>query len=215
MRYKLSRSCNVQEKLLKSIIKSKIIILLFVFAALVLGIFVYNRLVTDAVMNPLKNEAVSMINETVASSADRYLSENKDFSERCITQSSGNVTSYSVDAELVGKAEREIISDIISSLEDMRVISAKIPLGTLSKIKYFSGRGIPVNVRGYLSPSVTSEITSTVESAGINQSLYRVVLNVSVNAEIMLHGKSEKISLTGKATLAEKLIIGKVPLGET
>ena len=181
------------------------------------GIHIYNRLVSDAVRGPVLRRAVTVINEKINGTVSRYLSENPSLSAECFvdTVSGGDVRSLKIDTELIRRAESEIVHEISDALADESIISVSIPSGSLTGISYLSGRGIPIRVRAYMSSGISSDVRTLVDSAGFNQSLYRVILEVSVTAEIIMPGGNDSVTVTSEATLAERVIIGDVPLSGT
>ena len=178
------------------------------------GIHRYNRLVSETVRGPVLRRAVTVINEEINSAVSRYLSENPSLASECFgeTVTTGGVRGWGVDTERLRRAESEIVSSIVEALTEGDVISASIPSGSLTGISYLSGRGVPIRVRAHMSPGITSEVSTAVVSAGINQSLYRAILEVSVTADIISPCGSDSVTVRSEATLAERVIIGDVPL---
>lgn len=86
-----------------------------------------------------------------------------------------------------------------------------IPLGTISGVSIFAGKG-PV-VYAYFTPegSVQSEFRSEFVSAGINQTLYRVKLKLTASISLVIPGVSETVSVETEAAIAESVIVGEVP----
>ena len=201
---------------LLSLITVKRIFLFFVLIfALLIIIRVYEGVVTDAAITPLKNECISVVTETVNRSVAEYLAAEGDFSERCfipVKGSTDSTESYSINSVLLAEAERGIVAMIGERLQKANVIEVDIPIGTLTNVKFFSAKGFSVRVKAYMSSAIASSASSKIEGVGINQSLYKVILTTDITCEIMLNGKTETISTTQSVTLAEKIIIGSVPL---
>ena len=204
------------KRALLSLITAKRILLFFILILILfVTVKVYESVVTDAAITPLKNECISVVTETVNKSVADYLTDEVDFPERCFTPVKGsdeNIESYSINSVLLAETEQSIVSMIKERLEKSSVIEVNVPIGTLTRIKFFSAKGFSVKVKAYVSTAITSETSSKIESVGINQSLYKVVLTTDISCEIMLNEKSETVSSTQSVTLAEKIIIGSVPL---
>ena len=200
-------------------LKHKIRFRIFFAAAFVLLlallISTYNRIVTDKVREPVILEAEEEVSAMIISAVREYLSEKENFTRDCFTSTvntNGNSVSYSVNAELINAAEAEIVARLREKLERCSVISVNIPVGTLISNQYFSGKGFPVKVKVYLSTSVGSNVSSNIESVGINQSLYKLSLNINVEGELIFPGGSEKFTVSSSSPLGEKIIMGGVPL---
>lgn len=183
-----------------------------IIIALVIGS--YNRIVTDKVRDPVLLEAEEEIGAMIVSSVREFLSERVDFTRDCFTStsnSSAGSMSFGVNTELLNNAEAEIVLRLREKLEKCSVITVRIPVGTLIGNQYFSGKGFPVKIKVYLSTSVASSVSSGIESVGINQSLYKLSLDVNVDGELIFPGGSEKFTVTSSSPLGEKIMIGGVP----
>ena len=200
----------------RTLIKPKrLLYLLAILIIILTGIFSYERLIENGASEAVKKKAVTVITETVNSALDDYLSIDGSFSDKCITEvknQNGQILSYSVKSEVIAKAERQIINTISDSLREAEVFELSIPFGTLTKIKYFSGRGLPVKIKVYSVSAVTSDVETTIESVGINQSLYKIILKVNISCDLIFQDCKETINVPCSRILAEKIIIGGVPL---
>ena len=90
-----------------------------------------------------------------------------------------------------------------------------VPLGTVTGVSFFSGRG--PGIRASFTPvgSVQSQFSSDLHATGINQSLYRVNLKLTASVRLILPGVSETIQVSAEAAIAESIIVGDVPEGYT
>lgn len=90
-----------------------------------------------------------------------------------------------------------------------------IALGTLIGSNVFTGRGPKIEVRlvpvGYVTTAITNEFTS----AGINQTLHRIMMSVTGTVTIVMAGYSATSEVTADFCIAETVIVGAVPQGFT
>lgn len=86
-----------------------------------------------------------------------------------------------------------------------------VPLGTISGIPLFAGRGPRVRMRFTPAGAVKSSFYSEFRSAGINQTLHRVNLQLTANVRVILPGTSHTVSVEVGAPIAESIIVGDVP----
>lgn len=96
-------------------------------------------------------------------------------------------------------------------LSEKSKIGIKIPLGTLSGIAIFSGRGPDITIKFNPASSVKARFTSELTSSGINQSLYRVKIILSSKMYIVMPAHSKNVDVSCEAVIAENVIIGDVP----
>ena len=86
-----------------------------------------------------------------------------------------------------------------------------IPLGTVTGIAFLAGKGPGINVSFSPAGSVESEFRSEFVSSGINQTLYRVNLELTASVRLVMPGVSETVSVRAEAAIAESIIVGEVP----
>ncbi|MDR0840230.1 MAG: sporulation protein YunB [Christensenellaceae bacterium] len=86
-----------------------------------------------------------------------------------------------------------------------------VPLGTITGISFFSGRGPNLHITFTPVGSVQSVFTSELVSSGINQSLYRVNLKLTSTVQLILPGVRDTVQVSAEAAIAESIIVGEVP----
>ncbi|MBQ3551977.1 MAG: sporulation protein YunB [Clostridia bacterium] len=86
-----------------------------------------------------------------------------------------------------------------------------VPWGTLTNITFLSGVGPDIYFRFTPVGGVTSNYRSEIKTSGINQSLYRVNINLTAYISIILPNTHAEISVTASAAVAESVIVGEVP----
>ena len=84
-------------------------------------------------------------------------------------------------------------------------------MGTLSGITFLAGRGFDLELRLHQLGSVSTKIMSEFDDCGINQSRYRVYINISVELSAVLPIKTTEITVDRQYLIAEKVIVGDVP----
>lgn len=103
------------------------------------------------------------------------------------------------------------ISERVQENLNIDMIHVSIPLGNLVGGDLFSGRGplIPFKLLPY--GNVVVEVDNQFTSAGINQTLHRIVLTVDAGVSIVLPVSSVSTSVTTSVVVAETIIVGEVP----
>jgi len=210
MRYALHRFIK------KGFLNKRNIILPAICLVTVLSVCIclYNNFFPKSGVSILKKKTISDISLNVTKTVDKYLSVNKKQTDKIllpITDKKGNIISYGTDAAGVEKARYEITNCVKETL-DQNSVKVKISLGSLSGNEYFTGRGGNITLRGDTICSVTSDIHTEITSIGINQSLYRVTIYISVDCQLFAGGQTESFTVSSKHILTEKLIFGEVPL---
>ena len=86
-----------------------------------------------------------------------------------------------------------------------------IPIGSLVLPEVLSGRGphIPVQILSISNSDASFESHFT--EAGINQTLQKLTMNISVDVAILVLGRTENFTVSSEVVVAETIIVGQVP----
>ena len=86
-----------------------------------------------------------------------------------------------------------------------------IPLGSLILPEMMAGRGphIPIQILSISNSDASFESYFT--EAGINQTLQKLTMNISVDVAILVLGKAENFTIASQVVVAETIIVGQVP----
>lgn len=109
----------------------------------------------------------------------------------------------------------EIISDIPIRIQEQLEKSENnnfdIRLGSFLGSNLFAGRGPNINIKMEVVGSLDTELRSEFTSAGINQTLHRVYLEIKCNVVILTPFETIEEEIFNQVLLAEGVIIGNVP----
>ena len=108
---------------------------------------------------------------------------------------------------LKSKIGAEISKDILDT--DSREIS--IPLGTILGVSALSGKGPKIKTTVTLASNVTSTINNSFTSAGINQTLHEIYVNVNATIYVIMPKNSATAEVDSNYCIAQTVIIGTVP----
>ena len=101
-----------------------------------------------------------------------------------------------------------IINDEILALDHSDI---GIPLGSLFLPEFLSGRGpsIPVHILSIRNSDAV--FISDLTQAGINQTLHKLIMEVSIDVSVLILGQTGSFTLTSEVVVAETVIVGQVP----
>jgi len=160
------------------------------------------------------SEAENRVSRTVAQAVARCVSERDLAYEDFITMEtdeSGRVTSLTSNLSATSLLRSELVGYIGGELDGLREESFGLPLGTLTGWLIFSGRGPAIHVELLSTGDVTVQLRHGFEEAGINQTLHRVLLDVSVTVWLLLPGETLSTQVDSEVCVAETVIVGQVP----
>lgn len=99
----------------------------------------------------------------------------------------------------------------LERISEMGEQGISIPIGTITGVSFFAGKGMPLKAFFTPAGSVQSEFNSEFISSGINQTLYRVNLKLIATVKLVLPNVAETITVYAEAAIAESIIVGDVP----
>ncbi len=125
--------------------------------------------------------------------------------------SDGQITSIEIDSSAVNTFKAAFALSASEALHQINEFEFSLRLGTLLGPELLTERGPKIPFKVSSSEYVQTEIVSRFEDAGINQTVHRILLDVSVNICCYFPGYSTSVTVQSELTLAETVIIGTVP----
>lgn len=183
------------------------------FLFLVVSIFLYGW-VHPGVSKAMQQQAKMLMSQKLAALTLEILEEMdadySDFSE--ITRDdSGAVIAIETNTVRVGIFKNRLEQRVTQWFSSADVASYRIRLGTLLGQEYLTGRGPNITFRIQPLGVLTSDIASQFRSAGINQTLHQIFLNITLEVETAVPLFRSHETLKTNLLLAETVIVGKVP----
>ena len=122
----------------------------------------------------------------------------------------GNVTAISSDMAHINTLSTEILNSVIEST-DNGVIEINIPAGNLSGLNLLLNKGPDVKVDIIMLTSSRVDFRNEVVSYGINQAKYQLVLEVTIDIDILVPWGTESATTVTEVIVADTVVVGKVP----
>lgn len=125
----------------------------------------------------------------------------------------GNVQSIETDSFKINRIKADITKAVQKEIAKVYDNEIEIPLGAFTNITILSNVGpcIPVNFN--LTGSFSSEVISTFEEAGINQTIHHIKLLLTSKIMTTSLDYSGKITFTTDFEIAQSVIVGNIPSG--
>lgn len=145
------------------------------------------------------------VNEVIGSGAygfDYFVDLEKD--------SDGSVTAIKSNMLHINTLSAQILERVIEST-DNGILTVKIPLGNLSGINLLLNKGPDIDVEIIMLTSSKVDFRNEVVSSGINQTKYQLVLEVTINIDILVPWGTESAETVTEVIVADTVIVGKVP----
>ena len=123
----------------------------------------------------------------------------------------GSITALTTDMANMNLLRAELTAAILEALEDVDVSDIQVPLGSLFDLEPLWAKGPALKARAMTVGTVRAEFDSQFTSAGVNQTLHRIWMEVDVPMILLLPGGEVEASLHTRLCVAETVIVGKVP----
>lgn len=123
----------------------------------------------------------------------------------------GTVSSMTSDIQEMNKFKTEISKEIQNKILEYCDREVSIPIGTLTGIDILSGRGPRIRMKIELYGTVTANLESKFEGAGINQTRHQIICNVNVDVSAIIPGCSSYTNVKNSFAVSETVLLGEVP----
>ena len=128
-----------------------------------------------------------------------------------VTDELGNITMIQANTVEINSLSKDLAQATELRIEDFGGQGMGIELGSFTGIPLLVGRGPEIKLRVTPIGSVYSTFSSKFESAGINQTIHRIYLNINAAVGVVLPLYTKKFTATQNVLIAESIIVGTVP----
>ena len=165
-------------------------------------------LVRDMAVAGAKNAAAAAMQKAVAA---RMTGGQWSDLVQLVKDGEGQITAAVTDVGRVNELQAALAGDVIAALTAPNTADLGVPLGNLLPSPFFSGLGPKVPIRILSVSEVEVKLMSRFTSAGINQTLHRLLLSLSARVRVLIPTGTVTAIVYADVTAAETLIVGRVP----
>ena len=126
-------------------------------------------------------------------------------------QTTETLSTFETDTMALNRLRVSILENIIAQVENFDSNSFGVPVGVLTGIDLLSALGPKLPVRVVSVTSADGQYRNEFTSAGINQTLHRIMLDVTLNAKLLLPGGIVEVVVSTPVCIAETGIVGQIP----
>lgn len=156
----------------------------------------------------VRNHLIQVANRSVSQAlADQELS----YGEMVSLKTAGTLSTMTTDTTALNQLRVSVLDDIVAQIGLIDNDSMGVPIGALTGIDLLSALGPKLPVQVVSVASADGQYRNDFISAGINQTLHRIMLDITLNAKILLPGGVVEIAVTTPICVAETIIVGQAP----
>lgn len=190
----------------------RLLLLFLILTLLTCGGTLFSRRLESAMKTFTQSSGSAMLSLALQQALYGEISERAEEYVTVEQDASGRITAVRVHSDALSLLASELTVVLLETLRDYDGTGFGVPLGNLTGSALLSGRGPLIPVRPVSAGNVASELRSTLESAGINQTLHRVALHFTVAVNYLAPLESCMDTLSFDVYIAETLVVGEVPI---
>jgi len=156
-------------------------------------------------------EKAREIGTYIMNDASNKILDNTDYKNIVsIEENEGNRV-LKTDVVIINKIASDIALEAERQFRELENEKIKIPVGSLMGNKYLAGSGPNINIQVIPTGNILTEIKNEFESTGINQTVYRIYLELTAKVNIVSQHKTTEENIVNQVLLVETVIVGEVP----
>ncbi len=160
------------------------------------------------------SQATNLMTQAIAVAVDNCLQENHLGYDDFVSlekDGAGKVTSITSNTAANSRFKRQVVEVVARQLDALDSEALGVPLGTLTGQPLLSGIGPHVRVSVDSVGDVTADFSNSFTSAGVNQTLHRICLDIHATVRLFLPGEVLPVSVSSSVCVAETVIVGETP----
>ena len=125
--------------------------------------------------------------------------------------SSGEIVALNTHTRKINSIKTKTVSNLIAELRSEKNRVIELPLGSVTGAFFLSGHGPKLKLSILPVTRVDAEYWNEFSDAGINQTLYKLMLRMKIHTGILLGRKVVYEEIEFDLCLAETVLVGKTP----
>lgn len=123
----------------------------------------------------------------------------------------GNISMIQANSLEINNLSKDLAQTCEVRIAEFGGNGVAIPLGTFTGIPLFVGRGPRIRVKMTPIGSVICKFVSHFESAGINQTVHKIYVNINATVAVVMPLSSRSFKAEQQVLISESVIVGQVP----
>ena len=183
--------------------------LLWLGLAVILIAALCERAISGVSPELVEEAARGYVLECISRAVDAELEESDAPFVTVERESGGKISMVSADQERLNSLRAGVLERLSRSLKGKATVY--VPVGSLTGVGLFNGRGFPVPVKLRLEGSAVVEFSTEFTGAGLNQTCHRLMMTVRARAYSPSKRFETSVETEAATVLAETMVVGEVP----
>lgn len=188
-------------------------VILLIIIAIGIALWVYWRSMTPTILDiasvKVQSEATRAINEAVLA----VFSGDVNYADMVVVEKNkdNDIVMLSANSSIVNNLARNTSLLTQTKINKLFEEAISIPIGSLSGVPLLNEVGPNVSISVSPIGSVLCTFVSEFVTAGINQTLHRIFLNVESKVDLIVPTMHREIEINTPVLVCETVIVGQVP----
>ena len=165
----------------------------------------------NPIFEGLSVEKAKEIGTKIINEASNKVLESIDYGSIVIFENNNNNNILKTDVKVINKIASEIALEVENKFQKIENEVIEIPLGALTGNKYLTAIGPNINIKIIPVGSIETQIKNEFEAKGINQTVYRIYLELKCNVSVVTRYKTISQKIINQILLVETVLVGDVP----
>lgn len=202
---KLKKAFKLSKKRFGKVITVSFILLFF--------LIFFTYFVNPVVMDTVEIKSRALATRAINSSISDVVTDGVVYDEliNIVSDEFGNISMMQANSLQINALTRELAKNCEKKIEDIGRVGVTIPIGTFTGIPLLVGRGPRVSIKMIPIGAVVCKFVSNFESAGINQTLHKIYVNINAQIGVVFPLNSVSFNSEQQVLISECVIIGQVP----
>ena len=199
-------------RLKPGIFRIAVALTLFVAAFIFCTVYFRNNIV-PTVMGSAIAEVRAMCTNSVNLAVTAVVGGGLEYDDlfRVVKNEEGDIEMVQANSPEINMIAREIANLAQANLDELGLKEISIPIGTFTGLALLMGIGPDVTISVMPIGSALCDFVSYFTSAGINQTLHKIYIDVHATINIVTPIDEPTITVKAEVLVAENLIVGNVP----
>jgi sporulation protein YunB len=127
------------------------------------------------------------------------------------TDKDGSVAYLHANAAEINRIKSQTALIVTNAVKNIDKYDLGVSVGTLTGIPMFYGKGFVIPIRIAPKGYAETQLISSFSESGINQTLHRIILRVSINLSAIIPLYTAEVNVTTDFIISETVIVGKIP----
>ena len=188
--------------------------LFLIFVVLLSGLLLFRSKYSDTLRQLAETQVKNSSSDLTNDSLTELLQGNDVQYDRIVyfeKDLNGEITAMKTNIMEVNRLKTRILELVNGRILALDTTDLGIPIGNLLFPEVFSGKGFAIPIHILSIRNSDASFRSEFQQAGINQTLHRLLMDVSVDVSILVLGQTESFSVNSEVVVAETVIVGDVP----